>query len=442
MTKAIMIAAVKSGSGKTTFTCGLMQALLERGLKVKSFKCGPDYIDPMFHRTVLGVPSGNLDSFFCEKDKLRKIAGDGAKGADIAIIEGVMGIYDGAGVSRTGSSYDLAEKLGIPILLLVDAKGMGATVISLIKGILADDESHLIKAVVLNQMSAHYYGMVAPVIEKETGIRVLGYLPRMTDIGFESRHLGLKLPLEIADIQGKIGRVARQIEETVNVDGLLECGGRLPDTEDDIKHNYDIRIAVARDEAFCFYYEENLRLLQRLGAELVYFSPIHDSVIPDNVDGLYIGGGYPELYARALGDNLPMRESVKNAIQSGIPSIAECGGFQYLQESLESEPMAGAIHGESFDTGKLVRFGYVTLTAKTDTFLEKGDSIKAHEFHYYDSTDNGNDIMCVKASNGAIYEAVFAGDNYWWGYPHIYMPSNESFAERFILACRAAGKVN
>ncbi len=437
MSKAIMIAAMKSGSGKTTFTCGLLEALLGRGLKVRSFKCGPDYIDPMFHRSVLGVPAGNLDTFFCDSDMLREIASEEAADADIAVVEGVMGIYDGAGVSRQGSSYDLAAKLDIPIVLLVDTKGMGATVISLIKGILADDNHNLIKGIVLNQISEHYYSLVAPVIEAETGVRVLGYLPKMTDVNFESRHLGLKLPSEIADIKDRLLRIAAQIEDTVDVNEILDIAGELKTQQIDRKYNPDIRIAVARDEAFCFYYEENLRLLKSLGAEIVYFSPLHDKALPENVDGLYIGGGYPELYAAALGDNISMKSSIKSAIESGLPSFAECGGFEYLQESLEGEPMVGVIHGESYAAGKLVRFGYVTLTAKTDSYIEKGDSIKAHEFHYYDSTDNGSDAMCVKASNGAAYEAVFAGDNYWWGYPHIYMPSNVRFAERFTAACRS-----
>ncbi len=437
MAKGIMIAAVKSGSGKTMFTCGLLRLLKEKNLKVRSFKCGPDYIDPMFHRRVLGIAGGNLDSFFCDGKMLEKVYEEGSWGYDIVVTEGVMGIYDGAGTDRSGSSYDVAEKLGLSIILLADCSGMGKTLVSVIGGIVADDTGGLIKGIVLNNISGHYYKLIKPLIEEKTGTLVMGYLPKIKDGGFESRHLGLKMPEEVEDISRRIDLIAEQISKTVDVDALLgeakagckktrKIAASLPPR---------VKIAIARDEAFCFYYEENLALLESLGAGIVFFSPIYDDKIPEDADGIYMGGGYPELHTEKLSANTSMLLSVKNAIEDGMPSFAECGGFMYLQDEIDGKKMVGVIHSKSQKTSKLVRFGYVSAQTDRETFLPKGETVRGHEFHYYDSEDNGSDIILTKASDGKGYKAVMADENHWWGYPHLYLPSNVNFAERFLMSC-------
>ena len=313
--RSVMIAAPKSGSGKTVITCALLQALKNRGEKVVSFKCGPDYIDPMFHETAMGIPSGNLDTFFTDEEQTRRLFTDGAGEDQIAVLEGVMGVYDGlGGVRKEGSSYHLAQVTGTPIVLVVDAKGMGRSVIPLLSGFLAYDRDRLIGGVILNRMSEGYYNIIKPLIERELKLTVLGYVPEQKELGFESRHLGLVMPDELEDIKGKLEKASGQLEKTVSVDGIVKLAGegRRPDGGGSERRGRGREmypalkkrpvIGVARDEAFCFYYRENLRMLEEYGAEILYFSPLHDKKVPDKCYGLLIGGGYPELYAGACGD--------------------------------------------------------------------------------------------------------------------------------------------
>ncbi|MCR5785235.1 MAG: cobyrinate a,c-diamide synthase [Eubacterium sp.] len=439
MAKGIMIAAAKSGSGKTTFTCGLLKALKDKNIKVRSFKCGPDYIDPMFHREVIGIEGGNLDSFFCDEKMLAENFLRGSLGADISVIEGVMGIYDGSGANNEGSSYDVALKLSVPVILIFDCSGVGKTVVSMIKGILADDTAGLIKGVVLNNITEHYYKVLKPLIEES--ITVVGYLPKMKDVGIESRHLGLDIFENKEEIKSKLDAVSSQIKKTVDIDGIIKTAENAQNVNIDIKEEShknvkDIKIAVARDRAFCFYYEENIKEFENSGAEIKYFSPLKDAQLPEGVSGIYIGGGYPELYKDELAQNTSILNEIKKKIEGGMPSLAECGGFMYLQKTLEGRKMVGVIDAESENKGKLIRFGYRKLSPLKDTFIKKDDTIKAHEFHYYDSSDIGKDVLCVKASDGTSLNEIFAGENYWWGYPHLYLPSNKSFAENFAKRCR------
>lgn len=442
MAGILMISALKSGSGKTSFVCGLLSHLKRKQIKVTSFKSGPDYIDPMFHRTVIGVPSRNLDTFFSSGEQLKELVSNGIEeDTEVAIIEGAMGIYDGMGVSsEKGSAYDLACKVNASIVLLVDAKGMGRTIISVLKGIIADDHDRRIRGIVLNRISPHYYELLKPEIENNLGLKVYGYVPVMKNIAFESRHLGLKLPQEMAEIHEKIDRITDQLEQTVDFAGLRELINkhRVSGSAQKLEENPDGPvIAVARDDAFCFYYQENLEYLQKCGARLAYFSPLSDEKLPENAAGLYLGGGYPELYTKELAANTKIKDAIKAAIESGMPSFAECGGFMYLQKELEGESMVGVIDSSSTNTGKLVRFGYIELKAKANTFLPMGEEVKAHEFHYYDSTINGDDVMARKPSTGKEYGCVLAGENHWWGYPHIYFPSNINFVNNFVLACKS-----
>ena len=460
--RRIMIAAPKSGSGKTTITCALLQILKEQGENISSCKCGPDYIDPMFHRQVLGVPARNLDTFFTGEEQTRELFLQGRSDGDLVVMEGVMGLYDGlGGIREEGSSYHLAKVTNTPIILAVDAKGMGKSVIPLVAGFLAYDEAHLIKGVIFNRMSAAYYEILKPLAEEELGIEVLGYFPENKTLQIASRHLGLLLPNELEDLKEQIQTAAQKLQETVDIRKLLQiaenaeplaaidCEGKQIS-----QHNITLtsmtsngiedekpRIAVARDEAFCFYYEENLRMLEQVGAELVFFSPIHDTALPENMHGLLLGGGYPELYAKQLSKNEAMRTAVREAVLSGVPTVAECGGFLYLHTTLtdregRSYPMAGVLPGKCFDTGKLVRFGYIELEEKSGHFLPQGSRIRGHEFHYYDSEDNGVDGTAYKPTTGRNYACIHTGENYWYGFPHLYYPSCPEFAWKFVEKAR------
>ncbi|MBO5617329.1 MAG: cobyrinate a,c-diamide synthase, partial [Pseudobutyrivibrio sp.] len=284
----IMIAATNSGCGKTTITCGLLSALKKRGMKPCSFKCGPDYIDPMYHRNVLGIESGNLDTFFTEDDVTRWIFKEECSG-DIAVIEGVMGLYDGVGgVEKKGSSYDLARALDCPIILVVNAKGAGRSVVATIKGFLDYDNHNLIKGVILNKTSKSFGQILKPIIEEELGIKCLGTLSDISDINISSRHLGLILPEEIADIKNQLAILEKRLSDEIDVASIIEIANSAKAMEQIAVPNSlailnkpsesvnTIKLAVAKDEAFCFYYRENLSLLEHLGVNLEFFSPIHD----------------------------------------------------------------------------------------------------------------------------------------------------------------------
>ncbi len=445
----VMIAAPKSGSGKTTITCAILQTLKDMGKQVVSYKCGPDYIDPMFHQRVIGIPSKNLDTFFTGENDTRKLLLKNRTGEEISVIEGVMGLYDGlGGVREEGSSYHLAKVTKTPIILVVDAKGMGRSVIPLIAGFLAYDTEHLIRGVILNRMSKSYYEIIKPLIEAELQIRVLGYFAEQQQLQIQSRHLGLHLPGEIKEIQRQLEVAAEELQKSVSIETIIQIAAsaetieieKITETTEKITSTELITkplIAVARDEAFCFYYEDNLLLLKEYGADIAYFSPLHDKELPEGSSGLLLGGGYPELYAKELEENTAMRKEIKAAVESGMPVVAECGGFLYLHTAIRDRDghpyqMAGVLPAACQDMKKLVRFGYIELEEKESNFLELGTRIKGHEFHYFDSEKNGEDCMAVKPITGRTYPCVIEKENVWMGFPHLYYPSNPSFAEHFV----------
>ena len=442
----VMIAAAKSGSGKTTITCALLQLLKNMGQKVVSYKCGPDYIDPMFHQKAIDIPSKNLDTFFTGEEETRKLFLMDRREDDFAVLEGVMGLFDGlGGIREEGSSYHLAKVTKTPILLVVDAKGMGRSVIPLIAGFLDYDKEHLIKGVILNRMSKSYYEILKPLIEEELGITVVGYFPEQKQFRIESRHLGLMLPEELMDVKKQLQEASGELQKTVSLEHILKIAGEASELEAcgliSLESKNSVSecpiIAVARDEAFCFYYEDNLRLLQEYGAKLKFFSPIHDEGLPEGSCGILLGGGYPELHGAELSSNRNMLSSIKEAMESGIPVVAECGGFMYLHNKIidkenQSYPMVGAINAECHYTGKLVRFGYIELQEKDANFLPEGEMIRGHEFHYFDSQQNGENGIATKPVTGRNYPCVISKENCWLGFPHLYYPSNPAFAERFV----------
>lgn len=444
--RRVMLAAPKSGSGKTMLTCALLQTLKDRGEQVISYKCGPDYIDPMFHKKVIDIPSKNLDTFFTNEEQTKRLFLSGRTEREIAVLEGVMGLYDGlGGVRKEGSSYHLAEVTDTPVILVVDAKGMGKSILALIAGFLAYDGKKLIKGVLLNRMSKSYYQILKPLIEQELKIRVVGYFPEYKRFQIESRHLGLKMPEELPHIKEELKLLSQTFAETVSLDEIMtiaeEAGGLSQPGIEGVKkgtENKDMPvIAVARDEAFCFYYEDNLQLLEEYGARLSYFSPLHDRTLPQECDGILLGGGYPELYAEELGENKTMLSQIREAISDGTPVVAECGGFMYLHEFIQDKEnkkqnMTGVIPAGCHDTGKLVRFGYIEIKEKKASFLPEGQVIRGHEFHYFDSEKNGEDCIASKPISGKTYPCILAGETYWMGFPHLYYPSNPAFARNFV----------
>ena len=445
----ILIAAPSSGSGKTVISCGLMAAFCRQQKNVVSCKCGPDYIDPMFHREVLGIDSQNLDLFFCEKEQLTGIFAEHAKNADLAVVEGVMGYYDGMGLDTAkASSYDVAAALQIPVVLVVSARGSALSLAALVKGFLEFKKESRIRGILLNRVSAMLYPRLKEMLENELKkaghpIKVLGYIPEHEAFHLKSRHLGLVTPEEIKHLKAQLEQAGEILSETVDLEGLYELAKEAPSLEisvpeDEEKENPKVSIAVARDEAFGFYYKDNLKLLERYGCNLVYFSPIRDTHLPEGVSGLLLGGGYPELYARELSENKTMLAKIRESIQNGMPCHAECGGFLYLHEKLADPKgklwkMAGVIRGEAAPKEKLVRFGYINLTGVVDgTFLKRGERIRGHEFHYWDSTNNGTDAKALKPDGKRSWECVHMQQNLFAGFPHLSYSSNPVFAERFM----------
>lgn len=443
----ILLAAGASGSGKTLITCGLLQALVSRGLKTASFKCGPDYIDPMFHSRVIGTRSRNLDTFFTSEDTTRGIFQKNASGCDISVMEGVMGFYDGVGGTTTrASAYDLARVTDTPVILIVNSKGMSVSLSAYVKGFLEYKKDSHIKGVIFNQMSPMLYPRMKELVERELGIAVLGYVPRVEDCVIESRHLGLVLPHEIPELKNRLQKLAEILEKTLDMDGIQRLADSAPDMDEiSVKPEFGleepVRIGVAEDEAFCFFYEDNFRILQEMGAELVPFSPIHDKMLPEELDGLLLYGGYPELNGQALEKNSSVKEEIRQRIKAGLPCMAECGGFMYLHEEMEDmdgqiRRMAGVIPGKVYRTPRLSRFGYISLQQKK-TVLGESDLgvISAHEFHYFDSENCGGDFYAQKPESTRGWECIHGTDTLFAGFPHLYYYGNPRIPEAFLKKC-------
>ena len=485
----ILLAAGASGSGKTLLTCGLLQVLVNRGIKTVSFKCGPDYIDPMFHTQVIGTKSRNLDTFFTGEDITRSLLAKNSADCEIAVMEGVMGFYDGvAGTTTLASAYDLARVTDTPVILIVNSKGMSVSLAAYIKGFLEYKKDSRIKGVIFNQMSPMLYPRMKKLVEEELGIKVLGYVPRVEDCVIESRHLGLILPEEIPELKGRLLKLAEVLEHSLEIEEILKLANEAPVLEypllektderslcqpagtsaiaEKVKREVDaltemsqvytwkstkkLRIGLAKDEAFCFFYEDNLDLLRSMGAELVAFSPVHDGHLPENLDGLLLYGGYPELNGKALEENLSMRQEIAAAIKDGMPCLAECGGFMYLHESMEGMDgkfyeMAGVIPGKVWRTPRLTRFGYITLKqnqgishGKQETAILGESDLgvsPAHEFHYFDSDNCGTAFHASKPESKRGWDCMHGSDHLLAGFPHLYYYANPKIPQAFLKKC-------
>ena len=440
-TPRVMFAAMRSGSGKTTVTCGVLAALKKQNIKVQAYKCGPDYIDPMFHRTVLGIDTGNLDTFFAGADAIGHILVRDLRDAEMCVMEGVMGYYDGVGgTTTTASSYELSKVTKTPVVLIVDAKGASVTLAATILGIMEYKKDSRIAGVILNRVSPMFYSRIKHVIETECGIPVLGYLPEDASFAVPSRHLGLLQPDEMQKQRDWVDIVAEAATKTIDINGIFEIAAQAEilqiqkpaDMGQDCKFPSGYRIGVARDAAFSFYYRENLRMLEDMGAELVYFSPLVDAHVP-KVDALIFGGGYPELYAKQLYDNRSMRASVRQALESGMPCHAECGGFLYLGKSLADAEgnvyeMVGFLDGAGFRTERLQRFGYVELAPQDAGVFAVNTVLRGHEFHYWDSTGCGDACLAWKPlSKEKTYPCMVKKKGTFAGFPHLYYAGAEEF---------------
>lgn len=444
MKARLMLAGTASGCGKTTLVCGLLQALKQRGLQVHSFKSGPDYIDPMFHRQVLGTPSDNLDLFLMGEQAVTGLLSRSQ--GDMGILEAAMGFYDGIALGDTASAYELANTTQTPVVLVVNGKGAALSLAAVVAGFLQFREKNPIQGVIFNQVSPMFYPRLKEMVEETCGVQVYGFFPTCPEAVFHSRHLGLVTPEELEGFQEKAERLGALAEEFLDIQGLLALGQTapvwhsLPATAQKPK-TATLPLAVAQDQAFSFYYQENFARLEEVGFQLLPFSPLRDQVLPDCC-GLYLGGGYPELHCQALSENTSMREDIRQKIAQGLPTIAECGGFLYLHESLENKegqkfPMVGVIQASAFPTEKLSRFGYVTLSLeKTGLLGEQGAKLPAHQFHYWDSTLPGSDFLAEKPQSPRHWQEAHMSDTLYAGFPHLHFASASESLSRFFQACQ------
>ena len=456
----IFIAGMGSGCGKTTVVCALMQALKNRGIAVAPFKSGPDYIDPMLHRHIVGTPSYNLDPFFMEKEDLKKVFSMYSAKREFSVVEGVMGFYDGIGLSHEASSYTVSELIELPVILVLSVRGMSTTIAALLKGMLTY-QSNRIQGVLLNRCSKPMYQKLKGFLEKEFGISVLGYLPVEETVQIKERHLGLMTADEIDNLDDILETLGQLAEDCFEMEDILQLGGYqekiefkennvLAISKEKILHQdqevkESISIGVASDSAFCFCYEDNLEYLKEQGVTIQKFSPLVDTHLPKGIQALYLPGGYPELYGEPLEQNESMKQDIKAAIAMGIPVIAECGGYLYLCESIitrqtnemEEEKeykMLGIIPQKVEMTGKLnMQFGYVTITAKEDGLLgSAGEWMKGHEFHYSKEMTQLDGFLVEKADKSRSWSGGYHSETIYAGYPHFHFRSNQEAMKRFL----------
>ncbi|MBR5047637.1 MAG: cobyrinate a,c-diamide synthase [Eubacterium sp.] len=436
----VMFAGANSGCGKTSITCGILRALTDRGIRIQPYKCGPDYIDPMLHTHITGQQCRNLDPFFSTGEDLRYLMAKDSAPVDFSVVEGVMGYYDGIGVSCEKSTYTVSLETETPVILIINVKGMSHTMIPLIKGML-EYRKNPVAGVILNRCSRGMFEMMKEEIEKTLPLKVVGYFPQKEGIHIGSRHLGLMTAAEIHNLDQVIDSLGKTAEEGIDLDAILEIGAGascLPIAEKPVLPEKRARIAVARDKAFCFYYQENLDILEQFGAELVPFSPVNDRALPADIGGIYLGGGYPETYRKELSENEGMLRSIRQAAGEGKPIIAECGGFMYVCRHLietdqSSMPMLGLIDTDVQMTSRLsMQFGYVTLEARYDSsYFHAGDQVRVHEFHYSRALNPG-DAAVMRKSTGRSWEGLHIKGRILAGYPHFYFHNCREMVRRFV----------
>ncbi|NSW91482.1 MAG: cobyrinate a,c-diamide synthase [Firmicutes bacterium] len=463
----IIIAGTNSGCGKTTVSAGLMAALIKKGIRVQPFKVGPDYLDPILHTFVTGRYSRNLDSWLLDEKTLMYLFCKNSTRCDISVIEGVMGFYDGFdGSCIEGSTAHVSRILKSPVILVVNARGMSLSVAAMVKGFMDFKGGADVRGVILNKISSHaLFLYLKDIIEENTGVRVLGYIPQSEDYVLPERHLGLVPGGEVPDLKDKIERLTEVVSKTIDLELLMRIAKNTPELEIPAeepaflfkKSEIKARIAVAMDSAFNFYYRDNLELLEALGADLVYFSPLNDERLPEGIDGIYFGGGYPEIFAEGLLKNYSMREDVRFRLFNGLPAYAECGGLMYLCRTLKDMQgntfeMSGVFPAQCEMTVSLQHFGYVNINILENCTLgEPGYTTRAHEFHYSiinmdESHEKLGIYNCYEVSKQKRKRENLRWRDGWKlkntlaGYPHIHFWSNPELARRLVENCAASRK--
>lgn len=446
----LVLTGANSGSGKTTITMGLILALSRKGLKIQPFKAGPDYIDAAYHSHTSKRPCANLDTWMLSKTAILELFAHRAEDADISIIEGVMGLYDGLNNSEDGSTAKLAKILNAPVILVINARSSSRSLAALVLGYQKFDPRVNLKGVILNNIASqvHYQGAKCS-IEKRTKIPVLGFLPRDEGLKLNERHLGL-LPVYEKNAFAKFCRIlAKKTEDNINLKKIIAIA-RAANEITPLKRKIfnrqpeppKVTIAVARDAAFNFYYEDNLDILRHFGACLVNFSLLSDKKLPEDIDGIYIGGGFPEMFAQKLSRNKGIIADIRQKANAGVPIYAECGGLMYLAREItdlsgKKFPFVGLLNTKIRMGKKRAALGYVTLTALTDNILsKKGDKIRAHVFHWSDFTQaprNTWAYQCEKHRN-IFYDGLIT-KNILAGYAHLHFAANLNFAKNFISSC-------
>ena len=461
--RQLLFTAPASGGGKTTLTCAFLALARRKGLRPAAFKIGPDYLDPTFHRRALGVPGYNLDLFLCPPHRARALIARAAQESDFLVFEGAMGYYDGVGgTTPEASAWQAARLTGAPAVLVLQPGGSALSLCAVAKGMVDFAPQSGIRALFLNRCAPALYDRLAPALTRATGLPVLGFLPPLPEATLPGRHLGLVSADEVEYLSPKLSALADALEQYGDWEGLCRLASlspspatpfgpapffsfspascaALPSSLFSTARPTPSIIAVARDEAFSFYYEESLLALREAGAELRFFSPLAGEVIPPEAGGLYLGGGYPELHAQALSQS-PFLPCLRRALGEGLPTLAECGGFLVLQKTLEDPdgrpwPMAGSLEGRAFKTPRLVRFGYANLTAGGDSLLfRKGERFPVHEFHHWDCTQNGAAFTAQKPHTGRAWPCGFAGPGLYAAFPHLYLYGMPGAAARFSAA--------
>ncbi|MBI5483529.1 MAG: cobyrinate a,c-diamide synthase [Deltaproteobacteria bacterium] len=457
-----LIAAPQSGSGKTTVSLAIMAALCRRGLKVAPFKCGPDFIDPGYHSIVTGRPSINLDGWMCPAEFVRQTFRRHGVDADVAVIEGVMGLFDGIGPSSgTGSSAQIAAITGMPVVLVVNARGMAASAAALVGGFAGFDPQVRLAGVVFNNVGSDSHGQLlrAALAEALPEIAVFGCIPRDESLAIPSRHLGLVTAEDNPLPDEFIGKLADMAERCLDLDRLVALEANPPrppfTTGGNVSHPLPegegrgaggVRIAVARDAAFCFVYADNLRLLEEAGAELVMFSPLDDAALPSDIQGIYLPGGYPELYADTLASNSGMLAAIRMAVASDMPVYAECGGFVYLTEGLDasedqvSADFAGIFPVRARMLPRRKALGYRQVELATESVIGAGGAeCRGHEFHYSEIGPMPDEIeRCYRVSRqgDSLGLEGYRVRNCLASYIHLHFGSNPEIAPAFVASCR------
>ncbi|OEH93125.1 cobyrinate a,c-diamide synthase [Bacillus solimangrovi] len=448
--RRIVIAGTGSGVGKTTITLGIMAAMQQQGYTVQGFKCGPDYIDPTYHTAVTGRKSRNLDSWMLSHDVVKDIYNHGSEGADISIIEGVMGFYDGKNPkSDAGSTAEISVLTDSPVILVVNCASMARSAAAIVKGFQCLSTEPNIVGVIANRVGSEgHYKLVKAAIEQECNVPVVGYLKREQEIEIPERHLGLVPSIERGELNGFFNSLGNLVSETVDIEKLYELSltNELQSVSNSMfapAQTKDLRIAVAHDAAFNFYYKENLELLEAQGAKVEFFSPLNGDVVPDEVDGLYLGGGFPEEFAEQLAKNDDVKQSIQDCIEGGMPTLAECGGFMYLTEAIETTeghrfPMVGLLPGIVKMQHKRAALGYRVITGSEDNFLLSSNAeAKGHEFHYstYQCLEPLSYAYKTKGMRGIKEEGALRF-NLVAGYTHLHFASCPEIVTNWLDKCR------